>query len=570
MVLPQIPQDRKIARVVSIFQVGWSPLKMTENSKVLALKYRPQVFEDLIGQQIIAETIKNSIISDKSPNAFLFTGIRGVGKTTFARIVAKSLNCEHGIENMCKKKCSNCDAITNSNHIDVLEMDAASKTGVDDVRELIEFSRYGPTTAKYKIFIIDEVHMLSKQAFNALLKTLEEPPKYLKFIFATTEIKKIPVTVISRCQRFDLSRVKSEELFNYIKMIKDKEGGKVSDEALKLIVKISEGSVRDALSLLDRGLVANQNDEELNLDKAQSIYGYFDKSSLIELIQNLFSGDEKKVFELYRKIYDSGVDPKIFLNDFLEVLYYLKNINFIKLDGNNFSLNDQDFSNLSTISENLDSKDIILFWQFTLDTIEEINIVSNPNLSVEMFLFRLMRIKGFKETDIEESFTGKNPDTLIKEPEKKVISKTIDQIKNVSQQEKIELNLNKDEVINELKIDSFESLINLCTERKEAKLKYELETNINLVSFSEGLIEISFNENLDKDFIKNLSNKLYEWTSKRWIISLSKNRGQISKKEKNKIDKKKIFDDVKKSETYKKVIEAFPDAELINVELKED
>ena len=544
---------------------------MTENSKVLALKYRPQVFEDLIGQEIIAQTIKNSIISDKSPNAFLFTGIRGVGKTTFARIVAKALNCENGVENLCKKDfCEHCNSIVNSNHIDVLEMDAASKTGVDDVRELIEFSRYGPTTAKYKIFIIDEVHMLSKQAFNALLKTLEEPPKYLKFIFATTEIKKIPVTVISRCQRFDLSRVKSDELFNYIKMIKDKEGGKVSDEALKLIVKISEGSVRDALSLLDRGLVANQNDEELNLDKAQSIYGYFDKSSLIELIKNLFSGDEKKVFELYRKIYDSGVDPKIFLNDFLEVLYYLKNINFIKLDGNNFSLNDQDFSNLSIISENLDSKDIILFWQFTLDTIEEINIVSNPNLSVEMFLFRLMRIKGFKEKDAEETFIGKKPDTLIKEPEKKISSKTIDQIKNVSQQEKIEPNLNKDEVINELKIGSFESLINFCTEKKEAKLKYELETNINLVSFSEGLIEISFNENLDKDFIKNLSNKLYEWTSKRWIISLSKNQGQISKKEKNKIDEKKIFDDVKKSEAYKKVIKAFPDAELINVELKED
>ena len=544
---------------------------MTENSKVLALKYRPQVFEDLIGQEVIAETIKNSVISDKAANAFLFTGIRGVGKTTFARIVAKALNCENGVENLCKKDfCEHCNSIVNSNHIDVLEMDAASKTGVDDVRELIEFSRYAPSTAKYKIFIIDEVHMLSKQAFNALLKTLEEPPKYLKFIFATTEIKKIPVTIISRCQRFDLSRVKSEELFNYIKMIKDKEGGKVSDEALKLIVKISEGSVRDALSLLDRGLVANQNDEELNLDKAQSIYGYFDKSSLIELIKNLFSGDEKKVFDLYRKIYDSGVDPKIFLNDFLEVLYYLKNINFIKLDGNNFSLNDQDFSNLSSISENLDSKDIILFWQFTLDTMEEINIVSNPNLSVEMFLFRLMRIKGLKEKNVEESFTGKNPDTLIKEPEKKITSKTINQIKNISQQEKIEPNLNKDEVINELKIGSFESLINLCTERNEAKLKYELETNANLVSFSEGLIEISFNENLDKDFIKNLSNKLYEWTSKRWIISLSKNQGQISKKEKNKIDEKKVFNDVKKSDAYKKVIEAFPDAELINVKLKED
>ena len=207
----------------------------------------------------IAETIINSIKLNKIPNAYLFTGIRGVGKTTIARIVAKSLNCKNGIENLCSNDlCENCDAITNSNHIDVLEMDAASKTGVDDVRDLIEFSRYGPTSSKYKIFIIDEVHMLSKQAFNALLKTLEEPPEYLKFIFATTEIKKIPVTVVSRCQRFDLSRIKSSELFNYIKKIKDKENGKVSDEALKLIVKISEGSVRDALSLLDRGLLSSR------------------------------------------------------------------------------------------------------------------------------------------------------------------------------------------------------------------------------------------------------------------------------------------------------------------------
>ena len=182
---------------------------MTKNSKVLALKYRPQVFEDLIGQKVIAETIYNSIKSDKSANAYLFTGIRGVGKTTFARIVAKSLNCKKGIDDLCKENfCQHCESIINSNHIDVLEMDAASKTGVDDVRDLIEFSRYGPTTANFKIFIIDEVHMLSKQAFNALLKTLEEPPSYLKFIFATTEIKKIPITVVSRCQRFDLSSKK--------------------------------------------------------------------------------------------------------------------------------------------------------------------------------------------------------------------------------------------------------------------------------------------------------------------------------------------------------------------------
>ena len=229
---------------------------MNNNTKVLALKYRPQTFSDLIGQEVVAETIINSIKANKLPNAYLFTGIRGVGKTTTARIVAKSLNCSNGAQNVCKENlCDNCNAITNSSHIDVLEMDAASRTGVDDVRELIEFSRYGPTSSKFKIFIIDEVHMLSKQAFNALLKTLEEPPEYLKFIFATTEIKKIPVTVVSRCQRFDLSRVKSSELFEFVKKIKDKEKGKITDDAIKLIVKISEGSVRDAHEI--KGFIFN-------------------------------------------------------------------------------------------------------------------------------------------------------------------------------------------------------------------------------------------------------------------------------------------------------------------------
>ena len=539
---------------------------MTINSKVLALKYRPQVFKDLIGHELVSETIYNSIKSEKSANAYLFTGIRGVGKTTYARIVAKSLNCEKGIENLCTENlCQHCEAIINSNHIDVLEMDAASKTGVDDVRDLIDFSRYGPTSAKYKIFIIDEVHMLSKQAFNALLKTLEEPPKYLKFIFATTEIKKIPVTVISRCQRYDLSRIKSEQLFKYIKKIKDKENGNVSDDDLKLIVKISEGSVRDALSLLDRGLISNRDNEELDLKKAQKIYGYFDKSSLIELFENLFKGDEDNVVKLYKNIYEAGVEPKIFLNDFLEVLYYFKNISSIKLDGTNFSLNDEEFNKIIKISQNIDSKDLILFWQFTIETIEELNVVSNPNLSVEMFLIRLMYLKDFKKENIKEKINNKLIDNLNEDQKISTNNVTVNQIKNISQHEKSQPKKKSQDITNELKISNFNDLIDTCNKKREIKLKHELENNVNLVMFSEGLIEISFNENLDKDFIKELSNKLHEWTGRRWIISLSKKKGLISEKQQEKLNKQKLFEEAKESQMYKSVLKIFPDADLIDI-----
>ena len=537
---------------------------MTVNSKVLALKYRPQVFEDLIGQEIVSETIYNSIKSNNSANAYLFTGIRGVGKTTIARIVAKSLNCEKGVDNLCKDDfCQHCSSIINSNHIDVLEMDAASKTGVDDVRDLIDFSRYGPTSAKYKIFIIDEVHMLSKQAFNALLKTLEEPPNYLKFIFATTEIKKIPITVVSRCQRFDLSRIKSDQLFSFIKKIKDKEKGKATDDALKLIVKISEGSVRDALSLLDRGLMSNIDNEELNLEKALKIYGHFDKSYLIELFEFLFTGDEDKVIDLYRKIYQAGVEPKNFLNDFLEILYYFKNISSIKLEGTNFLLNDEEFNKISEISKELNSEDLILFWQFTIKVIDEISIVSNPNLSVEMFLIRLMYLKDFiKQKKIEDIKANIHDET-----KKSVSPKTVEQIKNISQQDKPSPKIKSEDTTSEIKINNFEELINLCNKKKEVKLKYELENNVNLVTFSQERIEIAFNENLNKDFIKELSNKLYEWTYKRWIISLSKKEGLISKKQEEKINKTKLFEKAKESLIYKKVLEALPDAELTEIEL---
>ena len=536
---------------------------MTIKSQALALKYRPKTFKDLIGHEEIATTIYNSIKNNSSANAFLFTGIRGIGKTTFARIVAKALNCEQALEGKCEKKCSHCESIANSNHMDVMEIDAASNTSVDNIRELIEFSRYPPTVAKFKIFIIDEVHMLSKQAFNALLKTLEEPPKYLKFIFATTELKKIPITVISRCQRYDLSRIKSEELFNYLKNVTIKEKKNVEDKAIKLIAKLSEGSVRDALSLLDRATISN-NDNSLTFEDAQKIFGYVNKSSYIELLEIIFLGDEEKIIDHYRKLYNSGIEPNLFLNDFLEVLYFVKNISYIENVGNNFSLNDSDYKKITSLSKEIESNALLLFWEFTIKTLKEINIVANPNLLVEMFLVQLIYLK--KKNVIQNNQKNELYKTPIKNIDvKNTINKdAINQIKNITQQEE------KIEKKNTKEINNLEDLIKMCFEKKEMKLKYELENNVNLVSFSNMNIEISFNDKLNKSFVKDLSEKLYDWTKNRWLISFSKEKGEMSEKEKKNDLKKKNIKEYEVSNEYKNLLKVLPDIELIDIEKKDD
>tara|TARA_B100001121_G_scaffold169010_1_gene147598 strand:+ start:47 stop:1303 length:1257 start_codon:yes stop_codon:yes gene_type:complete len=418
--------------------------------------------------------------------------------------------------------------------------------------------------------------MLSKQAFNALLKTLEEPPQYqtgggLKFIFATTEIKKIPITVLSRCQRFDLSRVRSEELFLYIQNVCKLENGNISNDALRLIVKISEGSVRDALSLLDRALLSNQNDKRLELADLQKIFGYFDKSYLVELFENIFIGNQQKTLDNYRNIYNQGVEPKIFLNDFLEILYYLKNIKLFDKNTKNFDLNNKEFELIKALSDKINTETLILFWQFTIKTLEELNVVSDQNISVEMFLIRLLHIKSLKTEEYEKNYS---PHKKLEENklslEKNVNKETISQIKNITQEKNVEgLDVNKDK-IKDIQVKSFNDLIELCNTNREIKLKYELENNVNLVNFENGRIEISINEKLEKNFIKILSNKLLEWTNKRWMISLSSKTGEKSKKEIEDLAKKKIFEDEIKTEEYQRILKTFSDAELIEIKKKNE
>ncbi len=555
------------------------------NNKILALKYRPQEFKDLIGQDVMSLTITNAIKLGKTPNAYLLTGIRGVGKTTTARLIAKALNCEKNqdpkINCSSNNYCTTCDEIINSSHIDILEMDAASKTGIDDVRELIENSKYSPTSAKYKIFIIDEVHMLSKQAFNGLLKTLEEPPSSLKFILATTEVRKIPVTILSRCQRFDLKRVSVEELFKHLKNIAIKENGKISDGAIRLIAKTAEGSVRDSISLLDRALISQSMLENKTVEEqdVREMLGLADKSKVILLFKEVLSGNEAKALDHLKTLMDNGLDVKNFLNDILEILYLFSrtiNLGPIKHD---LSISEAETQMIEEYSKNIDIQDIGLFWQLTIKTIDDLRLVNNENLTLEMYLIQMIHLKNLgikKENKIDEelisnqqtNLSGKKIDETSLE---KVIPKQVkSQLKNTDQ---IKTNPVKDfenqNSKSKIKITSFKDLISQANKEKEIELKFDLERNVKLVSFNKGKIDISFNEKLNKNFIKSLTEKLLQWTGDRWIISLSKNNEAKSIYEKTQENQKNEIEEFKKSKIAEDFENAFPDAKLLEISEEE-
>ena len=554
-------------------------------NKILALKYRPQEFKDLIGQEVMAQTITNAIKLGKTPNAYLLTGIRGVGKTTTARLIAKTLNCQKNddpkITCSSEKFCPTCQEIINSNHIDILEMDAASKTGIDDVRELIENSKYSPTSAKFKIFIIDEVHMLSKQAFNGLLKTLEEPPPSLKFILATTEVRKIPVTILSRCQRFDLKRVSVEQLCVHLKKIANKEKGKISEDAIKLIARTSEGSVRDSISLLDRALISQSINENKQIEEpdVRKMLGLADKSKVITLFKEVLSGNEKNASNILNELINDGLDAKNFLNDILEVLYlFSRRISLGPIE-KDMSVSEAEVQIIDQYSKNIDMQDIGLFWQLTIKTIDDLRIVGNENLTLEMYIMQLVHLKNIdtkkQVSSLENESSQMSSDSLIgkridDQPVDNIPNQIKNQLKNINQIKTSPIkNLSKESQSTKIEITSFQDLINLANSEKEIELKYDLERNVKLVSFNKGTIDICFNEKLNKNFIKNLTEKLFSWTGDRWIISLSKNADAKSIYEKNLEDKSNKVEEFKKSKIAQDIQKAFPDAKLIDLKEEE-
>ena len=554
-------------------------------NKILALKYRPQEFKDLIGQQVMVKTITNAIKLGKTPNAYLLTGIRGVGKTTTARLIAKALNCTKNFSKgeQCKsnENC-HCKEIVNSSHMDVLEMDAASKTGIDDIRELIENSKYSPTSAKFKIFIIDEVHMLSKQAFNGLLKTLEEPPPSLKFILATTEVKKIPVTILSRCQRFDLKRVSINEIFNHLEKIAKEEKGNISVKALRIIAQVSEGSVRDGISLLDRAItyqsVASKN--QIDDEDIRSMLGLADKTKVIRILQEVFKGNSKNAINILKEQFDQGIESKHFLNDILEILSLINRKLSLGSIENDKILPEEEINLINEISEGISIEDVGLFWQLTIKTIDDLKIINDEEVTLEMYVMQLLHLKGVKAYPVDESIEvttsidSKKKEILKVEDDYKESSplKIKSQLKNTDQ---VKTNLierpkpNNEKSI-KAKINSFEDIVKLANKENEIELKYDLERNVKLVSFRNGTIDISFNEKLNKNFIKILTEKLYSWTGERWIISLNKKIGNKTLFEQKSESRNNRITEAKKNDKIKKLLETFDDADLINVQKDDD
>jgi len=356
----------------------------------LARKYRPQIFNELVGQDVLVDTLKNAIKNDRLHHAYILTGIRGVGKTTTARIIAKTINCldKKDAATACGK-CDNCITITGSKHQDVIEIDAASKTGIDDIREIIDAIAYAPVSAKYKIYIIDEVHMLSNNAFNALLKTLEEPPACVKFIFATTEIKKVPITILSRCQRFDLRRLSEEEIQGHLKTVLKAENIKAEDSALEIIAKMSEGSVRDSLSLLDQAIAIADN-KDLTKETLETILGLGDKSLPIELLKNLLKGQLEKSLEIFENFYQLSSDIEQLITELLESNHkatMIKTIKAYKFGGySNYQkelLQEIAEAPLSSLSR---------IWQILNKSKREISYSSNQKIAFEMILVRICHL----------------------------------------------------------------------------------------------------------------------------------------------------------------------------------
>ncbi|MBB5053092.1 DNA polymerase-3 subunit gamma/tau [Afipia massiliensis] len=581
------------------FALGGAPAPSTGSGsgyRVLARKYRPGTFEDLIGQEAMVRTISNSFEAGRVPQAWILTGVRGVGKTTTARILARALNYElpdgsvKGPTIHMPKMGVHCQAIMESRHIDILEMDAASHTGIDDVRQITDGVRYAPSSARYKVYIIDEVHMLSEKAFNAFLKTLEEPPEHAKFVFATTEIRKVPVTVLSRCQRFDLRRVESDVLMAHLASIADKEGVKTEPEALGLIARAAEGSVRDSLSLFDQAIAHAAG--MVRAEDVRQMLGLADRTRVIDLFQSLASGDIAAAFKEFRDQYDTGADPVVVLSDLAEFVNFVTRVKVVPATADNLALGETERTRGRDFAAKLSMRVLSRMWQMLLKGIAEVQAATRPQAAAEMVLVRIAYVSDLPTPDeaikMIDANGGGSPtfggnvvgNSAPRGPSATLPSGGDDgsQLRAVASSTRPALDTSPRpqmsapapapvavEAAPVLRLNTFAELVALTGEKRDLQIKSALEADMRLVRMEDGRLEVSLERSAARSVVNELSRKLEQWTGRRWTVIVSNEAGQPTLRAQAQAAKEKLTDGVHADPRVQAVMAKFPGTQVIDV-----
>jgi DNA polymerase-3 subunit gamma/tau len=556
--------------------------------RVLARKYRPSSFEDLIGQDAVVRTVSNAFETGRIPQAWILTGVRGVGKTTTARILARALNYElpdgsvKGPTIHMPQLGVHCQAIMESRHMDVLEMDAASHTGVDDVRQINDSVRYAPASARYKVYIIDEVHMLSTAAFNAFLKTLEEPPEHAKFVFATTEIRKVPVTVLSRCQRFDLRRVEADVLMRHLSNIASKEGVEIEPEALGIIARAAEGSVRDSLSLLDQAIAHAAG--SVRADEVRQMLGLADRTRVIDLFEHLVRGDIASAFKEFREQYDVGADPIVVLSDLAEFVNFVTRVKAVPATADNVAFSETERLRARDFASKLSMRVLSRMWQMLLKGITEAQAATRPAAAAEMVLVRIAYVADLPTPDeairMIETNGGASATATASSSARSMPAPTASAVSSATARAvSAPRGAPETSVRPQMaappapdaqsaparRVASFPELIALAGEKRDLMTKSALETDVRLVRFEDGRLEVALERHAQRGLVNDLSRKLELWTNRRWTVVVSNEVGQATIREQNLAAKGERERAAEADPRVKEVLARFPGAKLVEV-----
>jgi DNA polymerase-3 subunit gamma/tau len=564
------------------------PPEAGKHYRVLARKYRPSSFDDLIGQDAVVRTVSNAFETGRIPQAWILTGVRGVGKTTTARILARALNYElpdgsvKGPTIHMPVPGVHCQAIMESRHMDVVEMDAASHTGVDDVRQINDSVRYAPASARYKVYIIDEVHMLSTAAFNAFLKTLEEPPEHAKFVFATTEIRKVPVTVLSRCQRFDLRRVEADVLMAHLGNIAGKEKVEVEPEALGIIARAAEGSVRDSLSLFDQAIAHAAG--PVRADAVRQMLGLADRTRVIDLFDSLIRGDIASAFREFREQYDTGADPIVVLSDLAEFVNFVTRVKIVPATADNIAFGETERLRARDFASKLSMRVLSRMWQMLLKGITEAQAATRPAAAAEMVLVRIAYVADMPTPDeairMLDQNGGASPAITTSAAPRSAPAAPVSSMQSSparatsgprasadasARPQVIAPALEAQAAPAALRIASFPELVALAGEKRDLLTKAALEADVRLVRIEDGRLEVTLERSAARTLINDLSRKLEQWTGRRWTVIVSNEAGQPTLRSQNEVQKNQRERAAESDPRVKEVLARFPGAKVVEV-----